>query len=278
MSLRRIAFASSAGLLGLGLVGAPATVAWADSTSPASAPARSLEHPTVVPGPSGTFTVTLPGAGSLTFGVDATTGAVSNLMVAPAVGSPFSAGTPTATAEGVKVVFTSATTARVLEVEIENGATGPVVRAEVEFDDPTIGDDQHGSANSSSDGNSSNSSPGGPGPTMGTNGAGRSSSAGIGDDGTGDRNDAPGADDNAPTNTPPSSTPLSSEEGANPPVNPIPGQPTTPSNDDGGNHGSHDGGTSVGDGGGGSGGDGGGGSGGDGGGGSGRRSLTPMSR
>src|SRR5258708_2809414 len=133
MSLRRIAFLGSAATLCLGLVAVPASIAWADSSAAPSAPAAPPASPTVVANPSGTFTVTLPGVGSLSFAVDPATGAPMNLIVAPIPGSNFTAGTPRITDEGVKVVFTSATTNEVLDVDIEPSASGPVVTAEADI-------------------------------------------------------------------------------------------------------------------------------------------------
>jgi uncharacterized membrane protein YgcG len=144
MSSRRIALTSAAAILCLGLVAVPASIAWADSATPPSAPAAPPASPTVVANPSGTFTVTLPGVGSLSFAVDPVTGTPMNLIVAPVAGSNFTAGSPRITNEGVKVVFTSATSNQVLEVNIEPGASGPVVTAENDVDDPMAGDENNG--------------------------------------------------------------------------------------------------------------------------------------
>ncbi len=125
MFVRRVLFWSSAAALGLGLAGVPAAV-WADDApSPAS--------PTVSQ-TAGTFVVTLPGVGSLSFGVDPTTGALTGLTVTPAAGTDFTAGTPQLTDEGVQVLFSGTTGSQLLEVEVEEGPM-PEVTAEVKAPD-----------------------------------------------------------------------------------------------------------------------------------------------
>jgi hypothetical protein len=136
MSLRRITFIGSAALLGFGLAGAPAVLAGADTPPPAGAPATTDPNAPVVTSAAGTFTVTLPGLGTLSFGVDATSGALTGITVSPVDGSGFTIGAPVTTLEGITLVFTSPTATKVLQVEVHMGANGPVVSAEVDATDP----------------------------------------------------------------------------------------------------------------------------------------------
>jgi hypothetical protein len=55
------------------------------------------------------------------------------------------------TDEGVKVVFTSATTTQVLDVNIQPGASGPVVTAETEIEHPMAGDENNGNDDAGGD-------------------------------------------------------------------------------------------------------------------------------
>ncbi len=132
MSRRRLAIISSAAFLGFGLAIAPAAIAAADTPPPASTTSTTAPPAPVVTSAGGTFTVTLPGVGSLSFGVDPTTGALTGLTVAPVDGSGFTAGTPVLTEEGVSIAFTSGTGSTVLQVEVHPSSTGPVVTAEVD--------------------------------------------------------------------------------------------------------------------------------------------------
>src|ERR1700722_2124730 len=109
MIVRKLIFAGSASALGLGLAGIPAA-AFADD-SPSMAPAA---RPTVTQS-AGTFTVTLPGVGSLSFGVDPSSGALTALTVTPAQGSGFVAGSPMTTEEGLQVLFTGTAGSQLLE-------------------------------------------------------------------------------------------------------------------------------------------------------------------
>lgn len=153
MSVRRLAFMSAAAMLGFGLAGGP-TLAWADS---APSQMTSTSAPTVSQDATGLWTVTLPGVGSVSFTVDSTTGAITGLTVLAADGSGFSAGSPTTTDEGVQVLFTSATTTRVLQVEVEPGENGPKVTAEADVEDPATGenDGSDDATSSAEDGNES---------------------------------------------------------------------------------------------------------------------------
>lgn len=157
MSFRRIAFASAAALLGLGVAGVPATMAAADTTTTTSTTVAPTTTTTtdpnapVVSNVGNDFTITLPGIGTLTFTVDPASGALSVLTVAPVDGSGFTAGTPVVTAEGVSVVFTSATATQVLEVELHMTDGAPKVTAEVDVTEPadvSTGDDSHDSHDS----------------------------------------------------------------------------------------------------------------------------------
>lgn len=101
--------------------------------APVAALADSPASPTpVVTQAASTFTVDLPGVGSLTFTVDPATGSVSGLVAT--ADSGFTAGTPSVTDEGVQVSFTDASGAPTVlqaEVERENG----VVKVKPEAED-----------------------------------------------------------------------------------------------------------------------------------------------
>jgi hypothetical protein len=213
MSRRRLAIISSAAVLGLGLAIAPVAMAAADSPPPASTTSTTEAAAPVVTSAGGTFTVTLPGVGSLSFGVDPTTGVLTGLTVAPVDGSGFTAGTPVLTEEGVSITFTSGMGATVLQVEIHPSSTGPVVTAEVnaaenEGDGPGRGDQpggaQRGDDGQDSDGHGDDGQGATPPtttpapPTMGTPGpssSGHDGSEGQGEDG-GAPATAPGSGDN----------------------------------------------------------------------------------
>jgi len=132
MPRRRLATISSAAFLGFGLGIAPAALAAAATAPPTSTTSTTAPAAPVVTSAAGTFTVTLPGVGSLSFGVDPTSGALTGLTVAPVDGSGFTAGTPALTEEGVSITFTSGTGSTVLQVEVHPSSTGPVVTAEVD--------------------------------------------------------------------------------------------------------------------------------------------------
>jgi hypothetical protein len=101
----------------------------------ASADSSSQPAPTVSQSASA-FTVNLPGVGSLTFVVDAATGAVSQVVATADPGSAFAAGTPKVTDEGVEVVFTDASgTATVLQAEVESEEGTVTVKPEAETSD-----------------------------------------------------------------------------------------------------------------------------------------------
>jgi len=119
MYRRKLLLAGSAGILSLGLAGIPAA-AFGDGGG--------QTQPTVVQSGS-SFTVTLPGIGSLSFSVDPSTDALTGLIVTPADPS-ITAGTPSFTDEGVQVLFTSATGSETLEVEVEGDGSMPKVTAE----------------------------------------------------------------------------------------------------------------------------------------------------
>lgn len=131
MRRRKLAIVCSAGVLSLGLVGVPAA-AFADDGG-------SQAQPTVTQ-TGGSFTVTLPGVGSLSFSVDPTTHALTGLMVTPADPS-IVAGTPMLTDEGVQVLFSSPTGAQTLEVEVEGEGAVPVVKAEADGAETAVEND-----------------------------------------------------------------------------------------------------------------------------------------
>jgi hypothetical protein len=127
MNVRKLIFAGSATALGLGLAGIPA-VAVADDDSPSIA---SPTQPTVTQS-GGTFTVTLPGVGNLSFGVDPASGALTALTVTPAPGTDFVAGAPMPIEEGFKVLFTGTSGSQLLEVKVDRDEDVAEVKAEVE--------------------------------------------------------------------------------------------------------------------------------------------------
>ncbi len=126
MNVRKLIFAGSATALGLGLAGIPA-VAVADDPPSKASPTR----PTVTHS-AGTFTVTLPGVGSLSFGVDPTSGALTALTVTPTPGSGFVAGAPMPIEEGFQVLFTGTSGSQLLEVKVDRDEDVTEVKAEVE--------------------------------------------------------------------------------------------------------------------------------------------------
>ena len=129
----RTAPAVAAAVLGLA-VGVPAA-ALADS------PGRPA--PTVTQSAS-TFTVDLPGVGSLTFTVDPATGSVSGLVAT--ADSGFTAGPPTVTDGGVQVSFTDAAgTPTVLQAEVKREDGTVRVKPEAEQDE-SLADDDSGDA------------------------------------------------------------------------------------------------------------------------------------
>jgi hypothetical protein len=116
-------------VLALGVAG-PAAVADTTPTTP----------PPTVSQSANTFTVNLPGVGSLSFMVDPATGAVSNLVATADPG--FTAGTAAVTDEGVQVTFTAPdATTQVLKVEVEREDGAIKVTAESDGDQPD-GEDQ----------------------------------------------------------------------------------------------------------------------------------------
>jgi hypothetical protein len=123
MLRHRCAIAFVAAALGMFVAG-PAIPAFADS------------GPNVVPTVTGTFEVTVPGIGLLSFGVDAS-GQVTNLVVAPSAG--ITAGAPITTEEGVQVPLTDASGAvHTVDVQIEREDGGVHVSAEVDTEEPEV--------------------------------------------------------------------------------------------------------------------------------------------
>jgi hypothetical protein len=137
MNVRKLIFAGSATALGLGLAGVPA-IALADSSpstddSPTVASTTQppvTQRPTVTQS-SGMFTVTAPGVGSLSFGIDPTTGAVTGLTVTPAAGTGFTAGPPMQIEEGFEVLFTGASGSQLLRVKVDRDDGATEVRARI---------------------------------------------------------------------------------------------------------------------------------------------------
>lgn len=130
MNVRKLIFAGSATALGLGLAGIPA-VALADDPPSTASPTR----PTVTQS-AGTFTVTLPGVGSLSFGVDPASGALTALTVTPTPGSDFVAAAPMPIEEGFQVLFTGTSGSQLLEVKVDRDENVTEVKAEVESPPP----------------------------------------------------------------------------------------------------------------------------------------------
>ncbi len=140
-------------------LGVPAALAGPALASPDPAPTAPT---TPAPPVASPYTVTIPGVGSLSFTIDPTTGAVSDVLMTPADG--LTAGTPQITAEGVRVVLTAADgSVRVLEAEVKRTANGFAVETEVDSEDTetdghdsttpdsspsTTGDGQHSSHDS----------------------------------------------------------------------------------------------------------------------------------
>jgi hypothetical protein len=120
---RKLLIGGSAGVLSLGLIGIPAA-SFADDDGGATA------QPTVTM-TAGSFTVTLPGVGTLSFSVAPGTETLNNLTVTPADPS-ITAGMPVLTDEGVQVRFTTPTGIETVEVEVEGDGPVPVVKAEAE--------------------------------------------------------------------------------------------------------------------------------------------------
>ena len=119
----RIAAIASASVLGLGIA------------APAFADGLSTPAPTVSQGAGGSFTVDLPGVGSLSFTVDPTTGVISKVLATADNG--FTAGTPITSHEGVQVSLTStAGTATLLQAEVDHENGTVKVEPEVETDQP----------------------------------------------------------------------------------------------------------------------------------------------
>ena len=144
MNVRKFIFAGSATALGLGLAGIPAVAVADDPPSKASPTQPTVTHS------AGTFTVTLPGVGSLSFGVDPTSGALSAITVTPTPGSDFVAGAPMSIEEGFQVLFTGTSGSQLLEVKVDRDEDVTEVKAEVESPPPaaqpgaTPGEDRDG--------------------------------------------------------------------------------------------------------------------------------------
>ena len=97
---------------------------------PAAATTRSTETTTPVPG-GGATTITLAGIGTITLNVDATTGAVSNVVLTPTNG--VTGGAPVVTPEGVQILVTLADgTQQSVQISGEMNGSVPAVETEVQ--------------------------------------------------------------------------------------------------------------------------------------------------
>ena len=114
---------------------------------PAAATTSSTEITTPVPG-GGATTITLAGIGTITLNVNATTGAVSSVVLIPASG--VTAGAPVVTPEGVQIVVTLADGTQ-QTVQISGEMNGPVPSVETEVKPATgEGSDSEGDGPSTS--------------------------------------------------------------------------------------------------------------------------------
>lgn len=186
---RRLLLGGSAGVLSLGLIGIPAT-ALADEDGGTQA------QPTVTM-TAGSFTVTLPGVGTLSFSVAPGTDTLSDLTVTPADPS-ITAGTPVLTDEGVQVRFTTPTGAQTLEVEVEGDGPVPVVKAEAEGPEDGVEAAQEPGRDNGDNENEPGDNQGDDGATPPTTTTDRGDGAQMGDDSSGD-----GPDHGTTTTTPP---------------------------------------------------------------------------
>lgn len=141
MLSRRTAAVMFGGCLAFGGVVATAGTAFAVDTPPATvAPANP------VPSTAAPYTVTIPGVGTLSLTLDPTTGAVSDVLVTPVDG--LTAGTPTISTDGVKIVLTAKDgTVHVLEAQVEHSEHG--VRIETEVDTENGAQHQEGAQGTS---------------------------------------------------------------------------------------------------------------------------------
>lgn len=143
----RIAAIASASLLGLGIA------------APAFADGSLAPVPTVSQATGGSFTVDLPGVGSLSFTVDPTTGVISNVLATADTG--FTAGTPAASEEGVQVSLTSTGgTVTLLQAEVnhEDGTVKVQPEAETDQPDGSTGNSDHNASTTTTDAQNQDSS------------------------------------------------------------------------------------------------------------------------
>jgi VCBS repeat-containing protein len=123
----RIAAAATVAVVVLGFGLAAPAFADGSTTTSTTSTTSTTEAPPVVTNAGGSFTVSLPGVGSLTFTVDPATGAVSNVVATADPTGTFTAGTPTTTDEGVQVTFTGKDgTVKVLQAHVDAETGEPV--------------------------------------------------------------------------------------------------------------------------------------------------------
>jgi uncharacterized membrane protein YgcG len=145
MRVRSVLVWASGAALSLGLVSLPAAATAEDNGSSTATVTQS----------AGVFTVTLPGVGMVSFGVDPTTHALTGLTVTPSDPS-VTAGAPVVTEEGVQVRFDTASGTEFLEVEVEQEGAVPQVTAEVALPEDTengdVGENEAGHDGAGDDG------------------------------------------------------------------------------------------------------------------------------
>ena len=141
MRVRTALVWASGAALSLGVVGVPIAASAEDNGSPTATVTQT----------AGIFTVTLPGIGTVSFGVDPTTQMLTGLTVTPSDPS-VTAGTPVITEEGIQVRFDTSTGPEVLEVEVEQEGAVSRVTAEVALPEDAAHGDQAGNNEGGSDG------------------------------------------------------------------------------------------------------------------------------
>jgi uncharacterized membrane protein YgcG len=111
---------------------APRTTPNTSASTPTSTPAQNPETRTTTAG--GSVTLNVAGVGTVTFTVDPTTAAISDVVVTPIDG--VSTGAPVATPDGVRIQVTAADgTVRVLQIKAHHEDAGLEVQTELEVND-----------------------------------------------------------------------------------------------------------------------------------------------
>ena len=141
MRVRTALVWASGAALSLGVIGVPIAASAEDSGTPTATVTQT----------AGVFTVTLPGIGTVSFGVDPTTQTLTGLTVTPSDPS-VTAGTPVLTEEGVQVRFDTSAGPEFLEVEVEQEGAMPRVTAEVALPEDAEHGDQAGDNEGGHDG------------------------------------------------------------------------------------------------------------------------------